>query len=588
MEIRSLIRAGFISFAIVIFIVGSITLLNLYRVNSAINTFSKYKIVQAKAIERIFTFISKAHYYSENYLLTRDEESIKYINLYLNNTREEIKKFEKLIRKKEPELLILPTYIEEFDNLFNKIVRLHKENEEISKKLRFLGRELEKIALREKNKKLLVLILQARRQEKNFMIFGNRKLIKGELSYIEKFEFVIKNLYKFSLDTPYFKEKVKNYQNLFNQFVKNYRETDILLNNIIKKGREIESLITSINIKKWKEIEKSIVDTENLIKSAQICHIFLIFFVIIAVGFGLFLSNYIANLFYKPMENLARAMKKAQYGDLTSRAEVFRDDEIGRLAKGFNSMMEEIEKREKEIKALQKQLIQSEKLASLGEIAAGIAHEINNPLGGILIYSNLLLEDMNDDNPIKEDLKKIVNEVNRCKNIVKGLLDFARQSEPKIESVDINKSLQEVLKLIEKQALFHNIEIKRNFAEKLPNVKGDASQLQQVFLNILINAGEAMPKGGILYVETGLSKDSNFVEIKFKDTGCGIKKENLDKIYDPFFTTKPPGKGTGLGLSVSYGIIKNHNGIIDVESEEGKGTTFTIKLRVEDRKNEKC
>lgn len=584
MKIRNLIRAGFISFAIVILIVGSITLLNLYRINSTIKTFSKYKITHAKATERISTFMCQAHYYSKNYLLTHDEESIKYINLCIRNTKDEIKNLKKLTKKKDSELLTLNTYIAEFDNLFKQIVKLHKDSEKISKKLRFSGREVEDIVKREKTPEALVVVLQARRQEKNFMLFGNKKLTEKELSYVDKFESAIKDLYKFSLNDTNFKEKIKNYQNSFKQFVKNYEETNILLNNMVNKGKQIQNLATNISRKSWSESDKSIVKTENLTKSTQMWHTFLIFFIIIAIGFGFLLSNYIANLFYKPMENLARTMKKAQYGNLTARADIFKDDEVGNLAKGFNLMMDEIEKSNNEIKTLQVQLIQSEKLASLGEISAGIAHEINNPLGGVLIYSNLLFEDMKDDDPMKEDLKKIVNEANRCKDIVKGLLDFSRQTEPKIELMNINKSIEEALKLIEKQALFHNIDIKRNLAKNLPDIKGDISQLQQVFLNILINAGEAMPKGGVLYVESSLSKEDNFIEIKFKDTGCGIKKENLNRIYDPFFTTKLPGKGTGLGLSVSYGIIKNHNGIISVESKEGKGTTFTIKLRIENER----
>ncbi len=236
---------------------------------------------------------------------------------------------------------------------------------------------------------------------------------------------------------------------------------------------------------------------------------------------------------------------------------------------------------EKELEETHLQLVNSEKMASLGKLAAGIAHEINNPLGGILIYSSLMREELHEADSRRQDLEKIVQETTRCKDIVKSLLEFSRQTEPKMEPVDVNKAITDGLFFLEKQALFHNIKIVKNLASLLPMVRGNPGQLKQVFMNIIVNAAEAMPGGGTLTITTAPSADQKAVSIDFADTGEGIPRENLTRIFDPFFTTKEPGKGTGLGLSTSYGIIDEHGGRIDVKSEVGKGTTFRIEFPAE-------
>ncbi len=233
---------------------------------------------------------------------------------------------------------------------------------------------------------------------------------------------------------------------------------------------------------------------------------------------------------------------------------------------------------EKKLEETHLQLVNSEKMASLGKLAAGIAHEINNPLGGILIYSSLLMEDLPEEDPRRNDLSRIVQEASRCKEIVKSLLEFARQTEPKMEPTDINRAINDGLFFLVNQALFHNIKIVKKFDPFLPLVKGNASQLKQVFMNIIVNAAEAMHGQGTLTISTTSSPDGKVVSIEFTDTGEGIPEENLTRIFDPFFTTKAVGKGTGLGLATSYGIIQDHGGSISVKSKVGEGTTFTIQL----------
>jgi len=247
----------------------------------------------------------------------------------------------------------------------------------------------------------------------------------------------------------------------------------------------------------------------------------------------------------------------------------------------FTDLREKI-KMEKKLQETQMRLLQAEKMASLGSLAAGVAHEINNPLGGILIYASLLMEEFeNEDDPRVQDLKRIVEEGTRCKEIVKSLLEFGRQAESKFEPIDINKAINDGLFFLENQALFQNIKITKHLDPALPFIQGDANQIKQVFMNMMVNAAEAMAEeGGSLTISTGVNPDGSSIYISFKDTGVGIPPEIQSKIFDPFFTTKEVGKGTGLGLSTSYGIIQSHHGNIEVESEVGKGTTFRIILPV--------
>jgi two-component system NtrC family sensor kinase len=299
-----------------------------------------------------------------------------------------------------------------------------------------------------------------------------------------------------------------------------------------------------------------------------------------------------------PLQKIVVATQKISAGDLTHEVEVSSKDEIGYLAASFNQMTadlkaaneklvewgktleKKVEERTRELTEMQAHLIQSEKLASLGKLAAGIAHEINNPLGGILIYSHLLLEDLDENSPHYENLKKIVKETSRCKDIVKGLLEFARPKEPEMSLIDINDTVERSLSIMEGQALFQNIKIKKSFASELPKIVADSAQLQQVFMNIILNAAEAMDGNGILRLSTSLNGGGALIEVKFSDTGHGIKEEDKKRLFEPFFSTKEVGKGTGLGLAISYSIIQKHKGKIEVQSELEKGSTFIVKLPV--------
>jgi len=234
----------------------------------------------------------------------------------------------------------------------------------------------------------------------------------------------------------------------------------------------------------------------------------------------------------------------------------------------------------KELSEAQQQLIQSEKMASVGQLAAGVAHEVNNPLGTILLYSHMLLEKLGDKDTRREELETIAKEATRCRDIVRGLLDFARQRKLQIENIDLNQILDEVLSLALKQPSFQKVEIVKTLDPSLPLIGGDPVQLKEVFLNIVSNAGEAMPDGGKVTVSSRFNNRGGNIEVTIRDTGLGIAPENLNKIFMPFFTTKKIGQGTGLGLAIAYGIVKMHRGSIDVESKQKEGTIFVVKFPV--------
>jgi two-component system NtrC family sensor kinase len=299
---------------------------------------------------------------------------------------------------------------------------------------------------------------------------------------------------------------------------------------------------------------------------------------VIAISFIVWF--FIQKLVGKPVSQLVKATNIVAGGNLDYKIKVDKNDELGQLGNSFNEMT-------RKLAEVQRQLYQSDKLASLGRLAAGVAHEINNPLTGVLTYSSFLLKRAEENGEMKEDLEVIVRETKRCREIVKGLLDFARQVPAKKANIDINDVITRALSIVDNQLNIHNISVEKNLKENLPTMRADGNQMQQVFINLFVNAADAIGnEGGKISITTKLVElqGRKSIEITVKDTGRGIPRENLTKIFEPFFTSKGH-KGTGLGLAVVWGIIDKHGGSIDVDSEVGKGTTFILHLPIRGDEN---
>ena len=309
---------------------------------------------------------------------------------------------------------------------------------------------------------------------------------------------------------------------------------------------------------------------------------------------------FITSTIIQPLKKMVLATTKIAQGDLDHRVDVTLEDETGKLAQSFNQMTKNlksaneklvhwgktlekrVEERTQELREMQDSMIQSEKLASLGKMAASIAHEINNPLTSILINTHLMLEKTEKKREGYENLSLIAEETSRCSEIIRDMLDFSRQSPPQKVYTDVNDTLIRTLQILENQATFQNIRIEKKLDNTLSPIELDQNKIKQVFWNLLLNASEAMLEGGTLILSSRYSPDKKNIEIDFSDTGIGIAKEHINKLFDPFFSTKT--SGTGLGLAVSYGIINQHQGKITVVSDPGQGTTVTVSLPVPEKK----
>ena len=314
---------------------------------------------------------------------------------------------------------------------------------------------------------------------------------------------------------------------------------------------------------------------------------------LVAAGGGLLLQR----LIYVPLKDLMAGARRISGGDLDHEIPVRSGDEFGRVAQSFNLMgtalkdsmhelklliqtlEQKVEERTAALREAQAEVAQGEKLASIGLLASGIAHELNNPLTGVLTFTSLLRQKMPAGSADAEDLDLVIRETKRCASIIRRLLDFAREKVPTEGPVDLNTVITEVVRFVFNPATLQHIEVETRLAANLPPVWGEADLIKQVVLNIVVNATQAIDGPGKVVIESRTpASATDVVEFAVTDTGRGIPEADLQRIYDPFFTTKEVGKGTGLGLSVSYGIIKAHGGSIKVDSVVGEGSTFRVQL----------
>ncbi len=321
---------------------------------------------------------------------------------------------------------------------------------------------------------------------------------------------------------------------------------------------------------------------------------------------ALLVGFFVHRLVYVPLRDLESGAQRLSAGNLDQTIPVRSADEFGKLASLFNGMTDalrnsreqlrdwahtleqKVESRTQELRRAQAETMRGEKLASVGLLASGVAHELNNPLTGILTFSHLLRQKMPDKSADAEDMDLVIRETKRCAAIIKRLLDFAREKLPEKKFTDLNQVIDDTVRIVEKPAHLRDIEIALDLDRTLPPIWIDADQIKQVIMNMLVNAQHAVEEKGSITVSTRRSTDPRapatepepkpMVAISIIDTGCGIPEANLRRIFDPFFTSKDVGKGTGLGLSVSHGIVEAHGGLIDVQSKVGEGSTFRVFL----------
>ena len=306
---------------------------------------------------------------------------------------------------------------------------------------------------------------------------------------------------------------------------------------------------------------------------------------LLLAALGLLIAAALAGLVWsrrltRPVERLSRATRQVAQGKFEVQVEVTSRDEIGALAASFNRMATGLKDREAALRETQAQLLQSEKLAAVGQLGAGIAHEVKNPLAGILGCAQLSLKKAEAGSPLEKNLQLIEKETKRCKTIIDNLLRFARQEEAVREPIEINRVIEDAVAIVRHQLELQRVKVLQELASDLPLIRGNANQLQQVVMNLLINAQDALEGRPGTVTVTSARRGAGRIELRVVDTGPGIPKEIQPRLFEPFFTTKPRGKGTGLGLAVTYGIVKEHQGEIRVDSEPGRGATFVITLPV--------
>lgn len=274
----------------------------------------------------------------------------------------------------------------------------------------------------------------------------------------------------------------------------------------------------------------------------------------------------------KDLQTLASTSRKVADGNLDARAPTSAGGEVGILAESFNEMLDRLQE-------AQERLIQSEKLASLGQLSAGVAHELNNPLTTITLFAEVLDKEGALDPEQQLDVEVILREAERCQKIVSSLLDFSRKQQVETQEVDLNHLVRQAVSLEVEHPRYCDVEVVLDLTSDLPWIQADEDQLRTVVVNLMNNAADAMPEGGKLILHTAAA-DADHVSLKVSDQGVGIAPENQSKLFTPFFTTKPPGKGTGLGLSIVYGIVKIHRGEITIDSQINQGTTVTVSLPI--------
>ena len=552
MKIREKLFLGFGSYILLAVVFG----LFAYKDLRTIST----HLLHVETSDDITNTLLEVRRYEKNYLLFKDERSREEIRRYLAALKGSISGITSEIIKNvgADGLEDMQRALAEYERLLLLIGDNYLAQNELAVIVRNRGREVERTLAGASHEKFL----EIRRFEKNIMLYKD----------LESFQVFQKAFGKVHVGRN---ELVVDYEALVGKLHFLYQEEKQIIENMRRSARQVQTVSE-------KNANKERSDISTILRLSVIL-LFVALGVIVAVG--TIINVKLAKSIVTPIRDLERITKKISRGDFSESIPVKGQDEIASLGDSFNQMEEKLDHAMtaldeiiKQLKENQSKLVEAEKLASIGKLAAGIAHEINNPLTSVLTFSNLMLEQCPPDDPRHERLKLMARETDRARTIVRQLLNFGRESVIKPVKIDINKPVTEITESLVAQEAFKGIDLSLKLADGLPEVYADPAQIGQVVLNLLLNAIHAISPPGRIEVMTRLGGKN--IEILFADTGKGIPEEHLHKIFDPFFSTKAASKGTGLGLAVSYGIIKKHGGDISVSSAVGKGTTFTVRLPI--------
>ncbi len=413
-------------------------------------------------------------------------------------------------------------------------------------------------------------ILEVRRYEKNYFLYNDPRSLAESLHYLNAAQKTIEELSK-DIEVILGKDGFKSFLETLNRYASLVHKaqigaasSDVPPEKLRSEGKRLVEYASNLVERKRKLIHKTFRQT------AALPFIFLGIFVVVAT----LIVNLVFKKLLKPLRLIEETTERVGHGDFSPIPGEWKgEDEITRLIRAFNSMAHELE-------VNQEALIQSRKIAAIGTFTAGIAHELNNPLNNICLTADALIEDYGDElSPeIRELIFDIIQQAERAADIVKNLLDFSRTERLTLSCLDLNDVIQKTYKLVKNQIMLAGIKFETNIPENLPAILGHFRSLQQVFLNLFLNAIQAIEHNGKIIV-TAVEDSDKFIRVDVTDTGKGIKPEDLKHIFTPFYTTKGVGRGTGLGLSVTYSLIKKHGGHIEVHSELGKGTTFSVYLQ---------
>jgi len=446
---------------------------------------------------------------------------------------------------------------------------------------REIGRRLRLVELADD---LVNNILEIRRFEKNFFLYKETASLREARAYLQRVDEICCRQEEEILKLQKGPQQVK-----FHETLQQYQNAIVQIETILSRNSRPGSQFPSFSpfderlrnlgqdllsmAERWAKEERAAID-RLFLKAMYLFVISMVVFVIL----GILVAWYLTRLLVRPLFQMQQYMEKIAHGDFTPIPESeCKSQEFFSLFRAFNRMVGELEHH-------QEQVIQSGKIAAIGTLTAGIAHELNNPINNIVLTAETIKEDfphLSQEESL-EMIQDILVQSGRASEIVRNLLDFSRSEQPEFEEVAVASVIRNTLKLVHNQVALSGIEVKRDLPAELPLIYGDPKTLQQVFLNLFINAIQAMKDGGTLSVRCSLSEDRHWLKVEVMDTGDGIAPEDLPHIFEPFYTTKEVGRGTGLGLSVSYSIAQKHGGHLEVKSVVGQGSTFMLFLPIQE------